>query len=288
MTPARATRRIVRLIDPDLDSEVFLAAKIFVLCGLPYKSTTTSVTRRARTGRDSFLEVTYTPIEHAIGLPYGTDRALLAFVQRMAFETGTMELAEVKQFFDAFGLSATGREYNLIAGRFRRLANLAITISMSGRTQTDRINLTPIRRITEPTTYSSDTLAALPESTGQLTLLPPPRFAVTLDPAFHAYLKNNPVPLPLKLMRVFHQSPVEWDFAQWVTWRAIAANKDSLIPFTEILEQLGAARSHPLRLRSQYSGVLAQIRLLYPEFETHFLRGLQGLQVRPWKPPTNT
>ena len=61
-------------------------AKALILCGLPYKRTSArSVDRQARTGARSSISVTFTAVNPAEPLPFGADRALLGWIQTLAY-----------------------------------------------------------------------------------------------------------------------------------------------------------------------------------------------------------
>jgi hypothetical protein len=54
-----------------------------------------------------------------------------------------------------------------------------------------------------------------------------------LDPAFHEYLRDNPVVLPLTLMRRFHARPLFWDAASY-----LPALKEALALVEHSVEEL--------------------------------------------------
>jgi hypothetical protein len=76
----------------------------------------------------------------------------------------------------------------------------------------------------------------------QLSLLPSDfkRYGIVLDPAFHEYLRDNPVRLPLTLMRRFHARPLFWDAASYLLYRCWSAKTPS--PFRPPEEHLEGAR----------------------------------------------
>jgi hypothetical protein len=84
-------------------------AKAPIFCALPYsRIPDRSVTRRARIGRDSVLNITVASIEPGIPLPYGADRALLGWIQTLCYHDRFVSFDTLTQFFRAFGLSDSG------------------------------------------------------------------------------------------------------------------------------------------------------------------------------------
>lgn len=93
------------------------------------------------------------------------------------------------------------------------------------------------------------------------------------------------MPLPLPVMRVFHNSPKAWDFASFVLYRSFAARTSSVIPWGDFLQQIASEDSAHRRLKASLGEVLAHIRVIYPDFPPRFLPGRQGLLIEPWRPP---
>ena len=85
-------------------------------------------------------------------------------------------------------------------------------------------------------------------------------------------------------MRLFHNRPQSWDFASFVIYRCFASRSASIIPWSELTEQMASTDSYPRRLKAHLNRVLQEVRVLYPGFPAQFLPAWQGLSVAPWKP----
>jgi hypothetical protein len=188
--------------------------------------------------------VTFTALDPGHPLPYGADRALLGWIQTRGYEDRFITFHSLTNFFDAFGLSRSGRDYARFRERLARLLGLAVTPPL---------------------------------------LLVRSRYGFELDPDFHAYLRTNPVPLPLPLMRLFHNRPQAWDFASFVLYRCFAARAASVVPWSELTEQMASTDRYPRRLKANLRQVLQEVRVVYPGFPAHFLPGWQGLAVARWR-----
>lgn len=187
-----------------------------------------------------------------------------------------MSFRTLTEFFGAFGLSAGGREYQRFRQRLERLKSLSITIVELDDQAERRVAMHPIKRSFSPRAgREGEEVAA-----GGV----PGGYGFDLDPDFWAYLRQNHVPLPLPLMRLFHPNPQAWDFAQFCLYRAWAARSVSVVPWAELLGQMASQdRSHS-RLKQRLGKVLRQIAVVYPGFPVRFLAGFAGLRVESWRP----
>jgi Plasmid encoded RepA protein len=264
--------------------EKVIQAKALIFCSLPYRRVDErSVIRRARLGPRSHLSVTFTAVDPGHPLPYGADRALLGWIQTRGYADRFITFRSLTDFFDAFDLSRSGRDYSRFRERLARLLGLAITVRVEGEREEAQIHMQPLKKAFTPKTHGEVERALLSESSAQL-LLVRNRYGFELDADFHAYLRANPVPLPLPLMRLFHNRPQSWDFASFVIYRCFAARTTSTIAWSELNEQMASTDTYPRRLKAHLNQVLQEVRVLYPGFPAQFLPGRQGLSVAPWRP----
>jgi hypothetical protein len=269
----------------DVHREKLLQAKALILCALPYRRIETpSVTRYARLGRDSRLVVTYTSVLAGVPLPYGADRALFAWIQTKAYGDGYVAFDSLTDFFEAFGIGRGGRDYEAFRGRLNRLQSLSISLAVETSSAVQRLSLHPIRRSYTPQSPQEASTLLREEGSPQLLLVRDrTRYGFHLDPDFHAYLRANPVPLPLALMRFFHNRPQAWDFAAFVLYRSYAARSPAPVSFEELEQVLGGSDSYSRRLKARYASILDEIRVVYPDLPARFLPRRQGLLIVPWR-----
>ena len=258
--------------------EVLLQPRPLIVTGLPYKRNDSlrEVKRTARIGVGSSLSVTYLATDSRYPLPFGADRGLLAWITTRAFADGTVRFSAIAEYFRAFRLDPGGRSYRLFRERYQRISNLALRIeevSAEGRT---------VRRLfLVPSAFEPPALVEGSAGDLKRQLLSYDRYGLELDSSFWQYLRETRIPTPLDLLRTFHDAPQAWDFAQLVLFRCYTARSVSVIPWEELLEQLGASRSHPRRLKATLAGVLDTVRSFQPQLQARFLPGLAGLEVRP-------
>lgn len=265
--------------------DLLLQAKAMVLCALPYKRVTDArITRKARIGKNTFLSVTFAAVGENAVLPFGADRALFGWIQTRAYREGFVAFETLKEFLSAFGLNDGGANYRLFKERVDRLTHFAVSIEASTEEEEALLNISPVRAAYFPKTAASARRRLSTEGVGQLLLIPE-KYGFRLDPLFWEYLRANPVPLPLALMRLFHNKPKGWDFAQFVLYRCYAAKSKSVIPWSAFSEQLGSQDSNPRRLKATLAGFLREMKVVYRDLPAEFLPAYKGLAVAPWTPP---
>ena len=237
------------------------------------------MTRKARIGLDTRMSVTFTSVDPAVPLPFGADRALFAWMQTEALHGGTVDFGALNQYLEAFRLGSSGREYRVAHERLRRLESLSMTIRVESPDTEEVAHLHPLKRAKK----SRQVEAACKRRVSASLAVRRGRFGLELDPEFWQHLKSHPVPLPLGLMRQFHNRPQAWDFAAFLFYRSFAARSPSVVPWNDLVAQLGARDSFPRRLKASLARVLREIWVVFPGFPPRFLPGFQGLAVEPWR-----
>ncbi len=265
-------------------SELLIQAKGLLLCTLPLKRTTaTRLHRRAKIGQRDEIFVTFAAIDPGIALPFGADRALLAWIQTRAFRDGYILFDTLNDFFSAFQLNSSGANYARFKTRLQRLANLTIQVRISG-SDIDITNAPPLERAVFPDTPIDRRQLNITGRDGRERVVRTARYGLKLSRSFHRYLCQNPIPLPLGLLRRFHDQPMAWDLASLTIWRCYVASRASFIPWHSLVEHLGSHDRDRKQLKRTLSRVLEKIRQTYPSFPVHFLPAYRGLAIVPWRP----
>jgi hypothetical protein len=190
----------------------------------------TTITREAYLGADTHLTVYFSATEPGVPLPFGADRALLAWITTLTYESGFVTFTSLTDFFEAFQLARSGVQYRRFDQRLRRLLGLSLSLVLKTSTGIVRLNMRPLQKAYAPRDgLEARRLLASEHRTQQLSLLPsdPRRYGIVLDPSFHEYLRDNLVVLPLPLMRRFHARPLFWDAARPV--RATCEPRSTLV-----------------------------------------------------------
>ncbi len=269
-------------------SELLVQAKGLLLCTLPLKRTLeTRLYRRAKVGERDEILVTFAAVDSRISLPFGADRALLAWIQTRAFRDGYVLFDSLNDFLECFHLNSSGANYARFRQRLERIANLTIQVRVTG-SDVDITNAPPLERAVFPGTPPALRQLVLPDCEGGEKVLRPGRYGLQLSRSFHRYLRESPIPLPLELLRRFHDKPMAWDLASLAVWRCYAASRASVVPWHSLVEHLGSHDRDRKHLRRSLCRILDQVRLLYPGFPVQLLPRYRGLAIQPWRLPAGT
>ena len=269
-------------------SELMVQAKGLLLYTLPLlRTSATRLQRKARIGESDEILVTFASVNPQVALPFGADRAVLAWIQTRAFRDGYILFDTLNDFFDSFHLNASGANYARFKQRLERIANLTIQIRVTG-TDVDITNAPPVERAIFPDTPVRHRQIFVPGPDGREQVLRPRRYGLQLSRSFHRYLCESPIPLPLELLRCFHDKPMAWDLASLAIWRCYAASRPSFIPWSSLVDHLGSHDRNRKQLKRALRRILDRIRLAYPSFPAHFLPHYQGLAIEPWRLPPST
>jgi hypothetical protein len=225
--------------------------------------------------------------EPNVPIPFGADRALLAWITTLTYDTGFVNFASLTDFFEAFQLARSGVQYQRFEERLQRLLSLSLTLLLRTSSGTARLNMRPIQKAYTPRDGAEARQLLAAETRSQLSFLPADlrRYGIVLDPTFHDYLRNNPVVLPLRLMRRFHNRPLFWDGAPYLLYRCWSAMTPSRITWRRIRRQLASIDQHDRRLAFTLNCVAKEIRSDYPDFPAQVEKGTHDLLVGPWRPP---
>lgn len=250
--------------DGTLGEEYIKLAQAMLMCGLPYSQTAErQVSRRARLGDGSYLDVTFSALLRGVPLPYGADRKLLAWLLDRAIREDSpfVPMESASQYLQDMGLSMSGRANQQLAARFERLAGLDITILRS-QVDGDK-NMLGYRLIAE---------SRLPSSVGKLISSQQPvlpgmenRYGVRLSADLYNDVRQYNVVLPRLLWRDIDGPAQVQDITLWLLVRCYAAASETVIPWEAFREQFGAEDSNPWRIKNHIRRALTLVRTLWPE-----------------------
>jgi hypothetical protein len=280
--------RMVEVAEARLEAstmELMLIAQIMVFCGLPYRrSPERRIVRKARTGKGSTVTVTFQAMVDGVDIPFGSDRTLLHWVTHHALMTRSpfVPLSSASQFLKDMGLSTSGQNIQRVKEAFRRIASVAIVVV---RDNADSVNtqqiIMPIARA-----------AALPKRLrktrvpGQIYLLPreeedegEEQAGFHLDDAVFREFSQFHVPTLRKLLEVTRESPQIQDYMMFLQWRSFSAKEESLIPWTQMREQMCQDDSNPYRMRARFAEAIDALKIAWPALNATAER--RGLRIGP-------
>lgn len=263
--------------------ELMLIAQIMVFCGLPYRrSAERRIVRKARTGKGSTVTVTFQAMMDGVDIPFGSDRTLLHWVTHHALMTRSafVPLSSASQFLKDMGMSTSGQNIQRVKEAFRRIASVAIVVvrDNDSSVNTQQI-IMPIARA-----------AALPKrlrkakDQGQISLLPdedtndePAGFH--LDDAVFREFSQFHVPTLRKLLEVTRESPQIQDYMMFLQWRSFSAKEESLIPWSQMREQMCQDDTNPYRMRSRFQEAIEALKIAWPALNA--AAETRGLRIGP-------
>ena len=135
LAQTRQAMRVLEIVDAKhegkLGDEYIKLAQAMILCTLPYSATKeTKITRQARLGDGSTLYVTFSAAHPNVGMPFGADRKVLAWIFDKAIRTESpfIPWASAVEFQKEMGLTKGGKNNRDLNRRFERVAGLVINI----------------------------------------------------------------------------------------------------------------------------------------------------------------
>jgi hypothetical protein len=276
---ANRVHRLLAAMDAKAENDDLLySAQALILCGLPYAPTSErTIVREARTSRGR-LRVTFSATLKNVPLPYGKDAVLLTFLTTKAIlgDNPTVSFATAREYLELFGEDTGGRNYKLLADRWRRLAGLVVGVERQGDI-THESHLQVV--ITAAKLPNRSSIMATRSGMERFAALQP-YYSITLGRDFWVDLRSKAVPLLLPVMRAFATRPLAWHFVQYVHWRSYVALRATAhghtaparIDWPELRLMLGSTTRHDKQLRRELRTVLTDLKLLWPECNAHFDR----------------
>lgn len=276
----------LRVEGVDALRERLIVPRELLLANLPWKrSKERFVVRRAPISPSTTLEIVYTSTTPGVDIPFGADRALLAYLSTLGARDGHVSFDSLTGFFKAFEVEPSGQQYRIFMERIARITGLSIAVRVLGASQEARVNVRILSRVFTPNDMKFARRVLEVEGRPLPVAIPQAysRWGFELSPEYLEMLRDHPVPMPLALMRIFRAAPMAWDFTAWVLYRCHCARSIGRpIPLSRLREQLGTTEAVDRKLKSDLAGVLRQIKVVLPGFPAEFNRKHE-LQIAPFR-----
>jgi hypothetical protein len=255
-----------------------LTARALVLAGLPLRPTKEKqITRTARLGDGSLLQVTFAAVGSDADMPFGADTNLLHFLMDRAARAKSrfIEWKSAAEYLRFMGMDPDSRKnISDLRQRFARIAHLAIYLEAKAERKAGEAHgggLFVIDRYRLPSS-----VAARATQRGELDGA---AYGVVLSEVLFGEALRYPVPLPKDLIRELRDEPLTFRLAILLGYRSFAARSESVIPWNDVKEQTGASFSRPRDLRRAVHEAVERIKVFWPEVEAQ--AGEHGLLVGP-------
>jgi hypothetical protein len=259
------------LAERENPSRAALVSQALILCPLPFRRVTGTTVNRTTRLPDGVLTVKFFVAE-GDALPYGKDAVLLDLLcsesRRMKSPEITFDRAA--ELLEKLGENDSGTSYRLVRERLLRLANMQISI---------RRALGAGRNVRLVDSWDlGGTKEARKEAQGAKRLFP---YSIRFSQEFFDDLMSYYVPIPEKVLIAFKSNPTEYALMKRIAHRGLVARSESVIPWAELLGELGSTDSNQRRFKADVRKVLQKLALVWEDMPLAFTDGKAGIGVRP-------
>lgn len=210
-----------RLVAQDFD-RILHTAKTLALCSLPVDpQKERTIVREAVDERGTKVHVRFSSHDERIALPYGNDRAIITWLMTLAREHGSpkVEFDSAMQFFTAFGMADSGKNYADLREALERISNVVITYGYESRIANVDRDLGEKLVYDKQLPTRSDIRG---EKTGLVRLTGLTNYYIQFGEQTFKELVSTPVSIPLDILRRYRSSPTSWDLLNFIV--AASAN----------------------------------------------------------------
>lgn len=253
------------------------AARDFVMCGLPYKRSQSSVYER-RNG-NFVLRVVGDP---RVGLPFGEDRLIpiwlaTAFQAMGRPDDNVIRFRCATDILRVFGLPLNGTQRARLRERIARVFGATYFVEDTSRGKEG------LRAEKYSLIRSVDLWFHHREHLNQYTLW---NNVIELDATFAADLRRGSVPIDLDGVRALKANPAALDLYVWEAWRsfrlAASGRRDAEVPLfgdVGLIAQLGSEAKRPRKAKELLKRAHQLVRSVWPDCPNEIIGDV--LLVRP-------
>ncbi len=247
-TEVREFRRQVATMDFE---KILHTAKTLALCSLPVEPTTArTIEREAIDEQGLKVRVNFSTHKADIALPYGNDRAIITWLMTLAREHGTpkVQFDSAMEFFSAFGIGDSGRNYVELREALERICNVVITYGYeSDSLDVDRDKgekLVYDKQLPSRRDVSS-------ERTGLVRLTGLPNYFIEFGDKTFKELVSSPVSIPLEILRRYRNNPTNWDLLNFIVAESasIEAGGSKSLALSAVVQFLGSQDKNLRKLK---------------------------------------
>ena len=220
-----------------------------------------------------------------IPLPFGADRGPLHFLINKAVlhakelerkgvdisDARFVEWERANEYLEQMRLDKGGKNRRDLRARIERIKYCAITVTRTNRGTEETLMVPMLSRTRLPRSLD----AAFPKSSASPAGLiivdnrepakPPSVMGVEFSSDFFNEFLRNHMPVPVELLRATMGRSQLQDYVLWLYWRTFAAQKDTLIPWRAVREQLWQNDSNEARLYARMRRAIATLRAVWPQ-----------------------
>ena len=280
LAQTRQVKRVLDIVDAKFDGklgdEYIKLAQAMILCTLPISAThETKITRQARLGDGSTLYVTFSAAHHNVGMPFGADRKVLAWIFDKAIrsETPFIPWSSAVEFQKEMGLTKGGKNNRDLHKRFERVAGLVISIQREAGEGKRDLTYPLIERSYLPPSITGKKLDnGMQQSLPELA----DRYGFAMNPSLFNDIRKHHIVLPRRLWAEIKGPTAIQDLVFWLIFRCYSAASETIIPWKALTDQF-PQDSNPHRNRLHARQAIRTLKALWPGVQIEEVP--QGIKV---------
>lgn len=253
-----------------------LAQAFIVCCPLPYARTSaTRIERTARMGDGSRVTVILSAVTDA-EMAFGSDRTLLywLFNKAIKLQSRFIPLRYVTEYLDDMGMSRGGKNYKDLVERLARVSGIFICVNRVDKLGKKEVVMLPMFR-----SYRLPSAFEWNDNQKPLDFKPDEPMGVEFSAEFFADLSTYTVPVPMDFIKATRKQSQIQDLGNFLRYRGYKAKNQSLIPYSEIMQQCWHGDKTERRLKTRLREVKAIMKVISPEID--FDIEDDGVRIRP-------
>ena len=280
LAQTRQVKRVLDIVDAKFDGklgdEYIKLAQAMILCTLPISAThETKITRQARLGDGSTLYVTFSAAHHNVGMPFGADRKVLAWIFDKAIrsESPFIPWSSAVEFQKEMGLTKGGKNNRDLHKRFERVAGLVISIQREAGEGKRDLTYPLIERSYLPPSITGKKLDnGMQQSLPELA----DRYGFAMNPSLFNDIRKHHIVLPRRLWAEIKGPTAIQDLVFWLIFRCYSAASETIIPWKALTDQF-PQDSNPHRNRLHTRKAIRTLKALWPGVQIEEVP--QGIKV---------
>jgi hypothetical protein len=255
-------------------------AKVLILCGLPYRSTSeTRIERVTREANGTFVRLTFYALGRdaegkSIPMPFGSDRTLLHFGidKAIKLQSNFVSIDNPTEYLLAIGKTLSGTNYAALRESLRRLSGLSVVVERfapgkSGHDET-RHTLPVLEAAYIPSRLDKDTSKTLEIPCG-----------LRFGEHFFKEINQHHVPFPWELLCKLSTKPQIQDIILNLHRRSFAAKTTTTVPWEHLRQQMWHNDSNRRRIRERFQKAIDLLKTAWPELNAE--ARTRGLLIGP-------
>jgi hypothetical protein len=250
----------------DKSKDLSFMSRLLVMVNLPYKNPGEETSSWWKQNGQAVLDITPGRYEgKSLGIPYGSyPRLILAYLITQAVKTKCPAInlgRSFKDFLGLIGIEKGGHQYRQLQKQLKRTLTAAFSWTYSNEKMWSRTNI----QVSHQSQLWWD-----PKSPGQLSLW---ESYIKLNTDFFNEIVRNPVPIDLRVLKVFKNSPLGLDLYMFLSWRTFSLKEPTFISWDSLHNQLGGQYKSLKVFARDCRQHIKRIKAIWPESNLKSVRG---------------